>query len=475
MRDRLMKAWYSLFAVVAASVFAYLTFGHITEMPIQKDAAQNTLAAYNLAHAGVMSLDRLKTGDPAPQMKREPVPILVNTGFLLLHPAFDQPYTITDLTGGHLTKTFKGVNAFWRFLAAIFVFLLCLELFIDRRLAVAMAVICVIVSEFFFFSNSGIVDRMYTELPEVAFMLLAAWCAVRFVRSETKVRALWLGIALGTLALTKGSFLYIGIGFIFLLLAVEGIMRYRTQRKERSGHTLLASYAVIAVAMFGTVAPWIVRNYVEFRNPQIASGTEGSVVGIRMLIAEQPLIGAFYFFSPSTIRTIVGPLTGYTKNDLLPGGRLEQLAALKVDKWEIASGRAQAEGYNGPRDAWLKQAAFEAAMRNPLRYIASTAVFAYKGAWFMKRAGALFNLVAVMCFFGVFFGALLTGNRVLVAAFGLPVGLFFFISIFTHALTRYSSPITPFVILALLWLLATLSRRVYRHLEIRPRPARENL
>ena len=70
-----------------------------------------------------------------------------------------------------------------------------------------MAVICLIVSEPIFFAQPSIVDRMYTELPEVAFMLLSAWCAVRLAHAASTWRAIWLGIALGLLALTKVSFL----------------------------------------------------------------------------------------------------------------------------------------------------------------------------------------------------------------------------------------------------------------------------
>ena len=66
---------------------------------------------------------------PGPQMRREPLPIVAAAGFLLLHPAFGEPYTFAELLNGRLTETVKGVNAFWRFLAAIFLFMLCLELF----------------------------------------------------------------------------------------------------------------------------------------------------------------------------------------------------------------------------------------------------------------------------------------------------------------------------------------------------------
>lgn len=457
-----MDTWYLPFAVAVGTVLALVTFDYTSEMPIIKDAAENTRAAYHLAHTGVLGGDLVATETPRPLMRREPLPIVATAGFLLLHPAFDNPYTIAELLDGRLTQTVKGVNAFWRFLAAIFVFSLCLELFPDQRLAASIGATCIVVSEFFFFASPGVVDRLYTELPAVAMMLLAAWSAVRFVRNKTTLSAMGFGIALGALALTKVAFLYIEIGFILLLLAVEGLRRPRTDEREPSWLVLLSTYAIIALAMLGTVTPWMFRNFAKFGTPQIVAGTEGPVVGIRMLLTEQPLLGAIYFFSPSSMKTkVIGPLTGYTKADLLPGGRLEQLVSEKDKKWEIVSARMLAEGYFGPRDAWLKQAALEAALQNPLRYIASIGVFAYKGMWFMDRAGALLNLAALLCFFGVFFGAIFFRNQVLIAAFGLPAGLFFFISTFTHALRRYNEPMTPFVILSVLWLLVQLTRWAY--------------
>ena len=113
---------YAAFAVVVAGVFAALTFGHTTSNPIQKDGAQNIRAAYYLVHTGVMAGDKAETETPRPQMRREPLPIVVIAGFLLLHPAFSQPYTFAELLNGRLTETVKGVNAFWRFLVAIFLF-----------------------------------------------------------------------------------------------------------------------------------------------------------------------------------------------------------------------------------------------------------------------------------------------------------------------------------------------------------------
>ena len=180
---------------------------------------------------------------------------------------------------------------------------------------------------------------------------------------------------------------------------------------------------------------------------------------------EQPLLGQLYLYSPYALKQrVFGPLTGYGEDDLKPGGRLEAASTAKGNKGTIFAQRIEAEGYQGDRSVWVKSKVFSYVIEHPLRYLASIPVFAYKGMWFMNLAGPLLNLLVLPCFFGVFFGALFTRNQVLLAAFGLPAGLFFFISIFTHALVRYNQPITPFVILSVLWLIAALARITYRRL-----------
>lgn len=462
MNNRRKDVFYAVFTLAVASVFAYLTLIYTTPNALLKDAAQNTRGAYHLVHAGVISTDKTETENPRPQMRREPLPIVVTSAFLLLHPAFNQTYTIPELLDGRLTETVKGVNAFWRFLAAIFLFLLCLELFPDRRVAAGMAVTSLAVSELFFFSRPGIVDRVYTELPEVALMLLASWSAVRFVRVRTKSRALWLGVTLGLLALCKAAFLYIGLGFIVLLLVTDRPQRFEPAPGQPAWRNFLLTYALIVLAMVATIAPWIARNAVLFGNPQIASGTDVAVLGTRLLLMEQPLLGQVYFHSSARLRRLVGPLTGYTPDDLNSGGRLAEIVAIEQNRNKVLAQRIENAGHQDHASDWVRHNILNYAVEHPLRYIASIPVFAGKGMWFMTAAGPAFNLVALLCFFGVFLAALFVRNQILLASFGLAAGLFFFISIFTHALVRYNQPMTPFVILSLLWLLAAFAREAYR-------------
>lgn len=442
---------YVVFVLAVALGLALLTFSYTTDKEIIKDARQSTAAAYYLVHTGTIGAGDTEDPDPPPQMRREPLPIVALAAFLLLHPAFSEPYKLKELTSGRLTETVKGINAVYRFLAGILIFLLCRELFPGRLLAATVGALCIVASEFLFLSQSAVVDRLYTELPAVTLLLLSSWLSVRFSHSKTKMRALAAGSALGALALTKVAFFHIGICFIVILLTMDAVNRLRSEPAERSWRSLLAPYAVMALGMAALVGPWIVRNAVEFGKPQINTGGE-LVLAIRMLLTEQPLLGNVYWYSPGPIKKLIGPLAGYTPADLVPGGKLEDLVTAKTRKAETLKQRIKAEGYHGDRDAWMMRAAIKYVKDHPLRYVASIGVFAYKGMGFMKRGGVAFNVLAMLCFLGVFFGAFFTANQTLFAAFGLPGGLYIFTSMFTHALTRFNAPITPFAVISMAWL-----------------------
>jgi hypothetical protein len=445
------KIAYLLLALCTAALLASITTTYTTSLPIIKDARQNVHSAYYLTHGGMISTD-----GETPSMRREPLPIIAVAALLMIHPDFSGTYGPDDLTDGRLNPSVKKINAFWRFLAVFFVFMLCWELFSGTALAALVSLTCIAISELVFFSRAGFVDRLYTELPASALLLIASWCAVRYVRQASLLSALYLGIALGALALTKAAFLYVGIAFVALLLVMDLVKTVR--EADKSWRSLATFYAIIVLAFAGTLAPSLVRNHIQFGTAQIAEGGE-LVLAVRALLTEQPLLGGLYAYSPGKLKKhLVGPLTGYKKADLKPGGRLHDLVTAKSRRNETFKQRMEADGFEGDRKEWLNQVAFAYIAQHPLRYVASIGVFAYKGMWFTTYGGFYFNPINVLLFVGVFIWALLSGNRTLVAAFGLSFGSYLFISVFTHALTRYNAPITPIVIIADLWLLIAITQ-----------------
>ncbi len=107
-----------------------------------------------------------------------------------------------------------------------------------------------------------------------------------------------------------------------------------------------ALYAFVGLALAASVIPWLIRNYIQFGHAQMKTGGS-EVLAVRVLLTEQPLLGALYVYSPSGIlkRRVIEPLTGYTKADLKPGGRLHELVTTKRRRYEIFKERMEADGF----------------------------------------------------------------------------------------------------------------------------------
>ena len=304
-------------------------------------------------HTGVYTTSKKRTDDPTKTMKREPVPVLAISSFLLLHPAFDDPYKNVDLENGHLTRTVKLVNVFWEFLAALVIFLFCLELFSNTTIAGVGALITLFISHMTFLSTGPVVDTLNTELPAAALLLAASWCAVCFVHHETKSPAICFGIAMGLLALTKAAFFSIGIVFLLLLIFLDRRKLFR-QTDAASPRQLKVTYAALVLALLATLAPWLVRNAISLGRPEMIAGRAEGILGMRMILTQQPALGLIYASSPPPLKQQLGPQLGYTPADLEAGGRLS-VVNVHLPQWQTFKTRMEAEGYDGTTEQWLRR------------------------------------------------------------------------------------------------------------------------
>jgi hypothetical protein len=456
------RTFYICFAALVALWFASGTQSHITDAPLRYDSAQNVKIAYRFVHSGVFNFG----GAPRKAMKREPVPVLVAAALLLLHPSFEN-YKSEDLLEGRLTSTVKLANVFWEFLAALFIFLLCLELFQKPLIAGLGGLFALAISNTTFLSTSQAIDTLLNELPAAALMLVASWCALRFLRDQTPWRAIALGIAMGLLALTKAAFFSIGIGFILLLAFIERRkLIYETD--TLSPWRLKRRYALLLLAFLATVAPWIARNAINYGRLEMIAGRGEGILGVRMMLAELPSLGVLYASSPPPLRDRLGPSLGYTPADLEQGGRLGVFQTHPERQWLTFESERKVEGYEGTTEQWLRRKTILSAANQPLEYLASVGLFAYRGIWFMEPAGVAqridpvvfyaLNALSLICLLGVFFGGLIVGNKVLVGAFALAVGSFIFYSALSYGLPRYSAPMTPFAVIAVFWALHYLGK-----------------
>ena len=305
------------------------------------NSSQNAKIAYYLVHRGTYTSSKQEPNNPSKAMKREPVPVLAISAFLLLHPSFDHRYKSVDLEKGRLTRTVKLVNVFWEFLAALFIFLLCLELFPNPIVAGVGALITLAISAMTFLSTSEVVDTLLSELPGAALLLATSWCAVRFVRHETMWRAICFGIALGLLALTKAAFFSVGIAFILLLVLLD--RRKLVRRNDAPSRQLRAAYAALVLAFLATLAPWLVRNTINLGRLEMIAGRGEGILGMRMILTELPPLGLFYASSPPPLMEKLGPLLGYTPADLEVGGKLN-VVLTHLPQWGTFDAKCRPRG-----------------------------------------------------------------------------------------------------------------------------------
>ena len=92
---------YVLLAALVSLWFGYRTTNYLTNNSLTADAKQNAVTAHHVVNHGIWGYSEVDTANPRPTMQREPVPILVISTLLLLHPSFAEPYTIQDMVGGH--------------------------------------------------------------------------------------------------------------------------------------------------------------------------------------------------------------------------------------------------------------------------------------------------------------------------------------------------------------------------------------
>jgi hypothetical protein len=176
-------------------------------------------------------------------------------------------------------------------------------------------------------------------------------------------------------------------------------------------------------------------------------------------------LGSFYLWAPnSRIRAIVGNTLGFRKDDLRKGGRLQRLnrsgsaefaaedrAAYSDGRpedaityyrragaeWQKIVLQQEKRGHPNPEtvaDEVTQKRAVNIILMHPLRHIATTLPFLWRGAPFIAPLLALFAMAAVL------------RRRSDLIAYMLPAaGLVAFLALATHNLPRYNQPAWPIV------------------------------
>jgi hypothetical protein len=287
-----------------------------------------------------------------------------------------------------------------------------------------------------------------------AFFMLACTClAIGFARRRFGY-LIGAGLCFGIVTLTKAAVLYIFVGTVVLLPLFYWLRRLPLR-------TAIREIAVLVIAFFVVICPWMYRNYVQLGSFQL-SQRAGVVLMYRALKDQMTPLeykGSFYVWAPNSLRKPIGKLLGFTPEDLRRGGRLQRLYTLEDSDFaqddlaaehagrpdlsltyyrkaraertqlemELAkAGHAQAE-LEG--DEILKKRATAMIMAQPGRWLALTIPFLWRGATLVFPI-LLITLIVAM-----------RRRDYELALLALPAfGLVMFYALFSHFIGRYGVP-----------------------------------
>jgi hypothetical protein len=423
----------------------------INGAPVERDSNQTVRMALDLDRHGVMSLDESPPYTPTDY--REPVPVLACYLGIKIIDALKGPAAEETYFSGERVQYLKYQNILWLALLSVASFWAALEL----TLSPALAIVAVILVNLPFAGgplDMRLTNDLYSEMIASAFFMLACTClAIGFARRRFGY-LIGAGLCFGIVTLTKAAVLYIFVGTVVLLPLFYWLRRLPLR-------TAIREIAVLVIAFFVVICPWMYRNYVQLGSFQL-SQRAGVVLMYRALKDQMTPLeykGSFYVWAPNSLRKPIGKLLGFTPEDLRRGGRLQRLYTLEDSDFaqddlaaehagrpdlsltyyrkaraertqlemELAkAGHAQAE-LEG--DEILKKRATAMIMAQPGRWLALTIPFLWRGATLVFPI-LLITLIVAM-----------RRRDYELALLALPAfGLVMFYALFSHFIARYGVP-----------------------------------
>jgi 4-amino-4-deoxy-L-arabinose transferase-like glycosyltransferase len=441
-RGRLLEAL--LLLGLLAAVFP-LAMATRTGQFREPDTRENLLIAANLLHYGVYSVQEAGAeAAPRPTTKREPLyPTLLALWMAALRnpQSFGNPPTLDSLDP-QFARRLKSLNVLLH-LGLILASWWAARTFFGHPWAALAAAVLVAFNS----SMLSTVDVFLTEIPAALLLCCSsALLYLAYVRKKPLYPILG-GLSLGALALTKAVYFYA----VLLLLAAALVWIAAARGKPRA--VRWAALALIAVAVY---SPWFVRNQRLGEVLQVDRRAE-DVLAIRAeysTMSWRQYAASFVYFTPA-----IGPRLATS----LFGGQTTR----PFDREDPQSFFQKAINATGEvqRTAVLRQLSTRQAsirvMADHLPMMALlTLPFAYQGA-FVQVGYNVRRVPAILLYstlvYSIFFMPALVILIVRLARqkdsrwpFLLPaLYTYAFYSLITHFIPRYSVPLVPLFIIAL--------------------------
>ena len=445
-------------------------FFDISPSSLGYDASQNVRSSVNLVKHGIYSRESISP-DVTPGYRREPLPNFLLAFYLKIANEFN-PQLLNEF-GNSFSNEFllfvKQINLIWAALLYLGLWLTSRIIFSPMLAANCFSFLQILAANEFFVSKS--IDAMNTEL--IAGMILV-WLGVMLLVASRTRSLRWLmasGFVLGLFVLTKASGAYIALIVLpILALALSGFNK-----------RFWVSLLIVSIGFVSTIAPWVVRNQLHFSKFVIAQGG-GDVLLIRSAfnrMNKHQFADAFYAYAPGDIRHhFLGPLMNLSDDDYNCEGRLSVFnrnlecdqRALNEERYSDVRSFYQQGKRAIPSELSIakdqrKAIALRSFREQPLNLLLTSIPMAWRGFWGFRSPfwpNILLNFIAYSALFIAPILAIIERRISWLMVSIVPTSLFIFYSLFSHFLTRYSSPFVPVSLICLSMLIVDILERFFQ-------------
>lgn len=476
------------------ALIAFLTYASSTKMngrEIKWDALENVVASYHLWTKGTISLDGEK-----PSYFREPLPIVIGALHMALFtdiPKFDntEPFDDEFDNEGRISqaklKYPRELMASERYriqISYINLFYIAGGLLVVWWLTKLMtdsyvwSTLSMLMTWVFFYNNYYYLYRPLSEYPSSLLIMLSSGLMILILRSKSVNLAVLLGVVLGALALTKAATLYVSVVAIFFVYSA--LVIYRQCSFIHAIKLFLAS----SLSLLILVTPWMLRNKLEFDDFALSQRGGGVLLtrAFKNQMTDDEYQGAWYVYAPAELKRIAWyrktmhgeqSATRYARLYRNRPGDVEAIESGNVDaatsyfckSRALLKKLAKEQGLDAKgADLQAEKIAKQMIKKDFAKHLKTTPIFAWRQIWsfgntnpVQPSAGSIFtaiiNFASFVALLALPLIAILRKQPVWFLFSLFPFGFFWFHALFSHAIPRYSAPLIPTSIIALILLL----------------------
>lgn len=459
------KKFYSA-SFTFAVIIIFLVIGNYSRQKyvqeeFMDDAIHYVKLAYHIADKGIYSSDGIEYS-----YSREPLSSFIQAGYLkIFTPSSIHSELNKLLTGRENLLRVNAINLIYLLAISLAMWWVGCMIFHSHF----WSMLAIVITDMYLAFYANYLITINSEMLSILLLVLLTGSLIKFTQFKDLKWAIWTGVIMGLLVLTKAVFYYL---LPFYLLGVL-ILMWNLEAQSRK--KILTNFLAICISYFLIIFPWMFRNHIHFDDFSIAE-RGGQVLLIRAIknqMTEIEYKGGYYAYAPQAFNKLfLGKILDFKEYDLTYGGKLQRLnRGLEEDQNSIQNNELdklisyyqrahfieipklfkEASRLNVLPEELLKSTAFKMIKSDFITHLKMSILFNWRGIWIYKGQHflvALANLFLFVSFYFVFAKSLIKRDMVGLTLCLLTIYYILFHSFLTHYIPRYSVILLPILSLA---------------------------